>query len=353
MNSREFFKSLPPDSNISIKRRKIEIFVDRNEAQFHRVRETYTIQNTSLRELNQFYINIEIFRMNLVVKDYDGDELPFTPREDLTSLILELDTSEKRGLKDFGVLYISLPNNKVIRKDETRIFYLEYLYRIPTLAKVKEEVPTLVKLKKAIRDWLTSLFFNEEYSFFGFDSTQSDNTYLSIVSNDDVDIKPIILGDYKSRTNVKIDFQKQNKEYPLHMDTGKGYLFFYINKEDREKFGLNDSVLFIFESFPEIYRSSLVKVFSVVLGLGAISVYIYEYRFLFENLGHESSMFILILTLLVSVFTLSLLPIHSRAIKFRRLILYSSYLVFGAFVIPTIYLVIHYLIPILIANFGI
>ena len=86
-----------------------------------------------------------------------------------------------------------------------------------------------------------------------------------------------------------------------------------------------------FVSKAEAGRRTLAKSFFVIISLNALIVYFYEYRFFFENLCIESSMFFLMLSLLISVFTLSLLPIHSRPIKFRNVILYASALILTSF----------------------
>lgn len=343
----ELLRPYERDPFIKIERRRIDFYTNKNEEEYFNVKETYTIQNTSEAPINEFYLNVEQFRVNLIVTDSDGTELPYIPRESLPKVARRENIRSHRDLTDFGVLYIELPINKQIKPGETSVIYLAYIYPYEKW-NIEHEVNFLYKVALSLAEWTRGLFFNTDITQFTFDVSSVNHTYFSVLGTDHATVLPLVIINAEDGASRTIYFNNEADAETMGTYVGKGYFSFHLGQKSKEQLELRDRMVLVFVSKAEAGRKRLTKSFTLIITLNALIVYVYEYRYFFEKLGQESSMFLLMLSLLISVFTLSLLPIHSRPIKFRNVILYASALIIGSFIISAYYMVVTYLIPFLV-----
>lgn len=343
----ELFELFESDPQIVIERRRIDFYTNKNEEEYFNVNETFTIQNKSESPIYEFYLNIEQFRINLIVTDSDGTELPYIPRESFQNFVKKDNITNISDIRKFGILYIVLPENKKISSGETRVIYLSYIYPYKKW-KIKYEGNLILKTFRRSARWLLNIFFNEDITQYTFDTSSVNHTYFSVLGTDHATVEPLFIVGADKETGDTINFDDEEIRNSMGFYNGNGYFTFHLNQFTNEKLGLPKRLILVFVSKAETERKRLLKSFFLIITLNALVVYIYEYRFFFENFGVESSMFLLMLSLLISVFTLSLLPIHSRPIKFRNIILYASALILGSFAIGAYYLVAYFLLPVLL-----
>lgn len=110
--------------------RRLRIFL-KHQSPFEReIIEEISIENDSDLDLIDLIFPLTNFKMGLKVYNADGYELPYLPKEQIKSLIEELDDDElfenmDRWIKG-AVLWIKLPLNRAIKPNELRIIKLNY-----------------------------------------------------------------------------------------------------------------------------------------------------------------------------------------------------------------------------------
>lgn len=344
-----FYQFYKEDPSIEITRRRIDFYATESEEEYYNVAETVTIRNRGVEPVEEFYLNVEQFRINLVVLDSDQVELPFIPRENITEETKIGDMPESDAIKRYGILLIKLPFGRELKGHETRVIFLKYIYPYGNWY-AGYNAGRLGRVARRVVEWFRDMFFNIDITYYVFNVFSIDHIYFSLRGSAASTTEPLFIFNMEEKETNLVYFDGLDPSRSIDSPRGKGYFTFHLSNNSKRLLGLTGLTMLVFISKPERVRAWLVRSFTTIITLNALIVCVYEYRFLIQNLGQESSAFLLMLSLLIAVFTLSLLPIPSRPIKFRNVVLYASGWIFATFVIPLYYILSNYIWPWLIIH---
>jgi len=111
---------------------RIRFFFDHSSPFKRIISEEITIYNDSTENVDKLIIPLSEFRMGLKIYDADNYELPYLPKEFIDRKLRDIiDDPEKIEsispfFKDKAILWISLPNDRKIKPNESRILKLVY-----------------------------------------------------------------------------------------------------------------------------------------------------------------------------------------------------------------------------------
>ena len=160
------------------------LFISHDQKKQQSIKNEYTIKS-KIDDLTNIIIMQDEFLPNLVVHDNDGSVLPVMTTNDILRLLQHSSTHESEEhqkiiehictnitLNKLHIIWIKIPKNRSLSKDEIRIITLNYSQHHPD----KSEPMLQMKIKKQPHSLYYTLFTPDE---FDFDSTM----YGSINNN--------------------------------------------------------------------------------------------------------------------------------------------------------------------------
>lgn len=238
----ELFELFERDPQVEIERRRVDFYTNKNEEEFFDVKETYVIRSKSKNPICEFYLNVEEFRINLIVTDSDGTELSYIPRENIQRLAKRKDIPNIPADLKYGILYIVLPENKKIFSGETRVIYLWYIYPYRKW-KINYEGRILLKIIVNLAMWLRNIFFNVDITQYTFDVSSANHTYFAVLGNDHAEVLPLFIVKVDGEAEDTIYFDNEEQKNSMGVRLGKGYFTFHLSQTNDVKLGLSKRLI--------------------------------------------------------------------------------------------------------------